>query len=108
MKPHPDSLLDSGSGRVMLLRSELHAWEGILAMCNHPHQGGAGSYPRTEVLVWWQHVKVLVVTLRLLWVILSPGQVPGLESLGARGEHQRGGPGAASPPDVLPCGCSSL
>ena len=53
-------------------------------------EGGAGSYPRTKVLGWWQYLKVLVVTVRLFWVILSPhpGQVPGLESLGARGEHQ--------------------
>ena len=47
MKPHPDSLLDSGSGRVMLLRSELHAWEGILAMCNHPHLSRASLVSQT-------------------------------------------------------------
>lgn len=65
-------------------------------------EGAAGCYPRTEVLGWWLHLKVLVVTVRLFWVISSPcpSQVPGLESLGARGRHQQGGPGAASSSDV--------
>ena len=47
MRPNPDSLLDSGSGTVTLLRSELHAWEEILAMCSHPHLSRASLVSQT-------------------------------------------------------------
>lgn len=35
-------------------------------------EGGAGCFPRTEVLGWWQHLKAWVVNVRPFWVISSP------------------------------------